>query len=249
MSVLKRESSATRGWNQPTTFPPPRVSRPSASGFAALAVAALTAAGGDTSDEHASDLARQSSASAGRSIYGGYVELAASGRSAQRVAPGDWLDVTMLIALTETGPKSIGSTEGMLHTAKTSPYYSAWVDRAPVVFERAKAALLDKDFDTLGAAMEQSTLMMHASMLAADPGILYLAPATIAAMRVVRELRNDGLSVYFTMDAGPHVKALTLNRHVDQVNSALSAVAGVSRVIASAPGADATVDASNEASR
>src|SRR5271170_1119960 len=47
----------------------------SASGFAALAVAAVRAAGLDWDVERTSDLARRSSASAARSLFGGFVEL------------------------------------------------------------------------------------------------------------------------------------------------------------------------------
>ncbi|HEU4534157.1 MAG TPA: diphosphomevalonate decarboxylase, partial [Polyangiaceae bacterium] len=49
----------------------------SASGFAALALAAWHAAGLEPSPEGVSDLARRSSASAARSVYGGFVELPA----------------------------------------------------------------------------------------------------------------------------------------------------------------------------
>jgi diphosphomevalonate decarboxylase len=49
----------------------------SASGFAALALAASHAAGLDASPTQVSDLARRSSASAARSLFGGFVELRA----------------------------------------------------------------------------------------------------------------------------------------------------------------------------
>ena len=49
----------------------------SASGFAALALAAVSALGLDWDLGRVSDLARRSSASAARSLYGGFVSLAA----------------------------------------------------------------------------------------------------------------------------------------------------------------------------
>jgi diphosphomevalonate decarboxylase len=219
----------------------------SASGFAALALAASRAAGVDASPRAASGLARAASVSAARSIYGGYVELRAGGEFAEPIAPGEHFPLRMMVALTRAGEKAVGSTEGMLRTAKTSPYYPGWVDHAPRLFERIKKAVLDKDLETLGPAMEASALAMHASMYAADPPIVYFSPATFAAMEAVRELRATGVAAFFTMDAGPHVKVVTAPAHADQVATRLAETQGVLEVIRCAPGGDATVATSPEA--
>jgi diphosphomevalonate decarboxylase len=213
----------------------------SASGFAALALAASAALGLGASPSELSAVARRASASAARSLFGGWVELLAEADAAAQVAPPDWLDLRVVIALTTLGPKAVGSTEGMVHTQATSPYYAAWVGAAPALFERAKAALLARDFATLGEAMEQSTLMMHASMLAARPALVYLRPATLAVLDAVRGLRGEGVSAYATMDAGPHVKVFVPSGGAARVQSALAAVPGVERVLTSSAGAGATL--------
>jgi diphosphomevalonate decarboxylase len=107
------------------------------------------------------------------------------------------------------------------------------------MFERALRALCEGDLPTLGAAMEQSALAMHASMMAADPAVLYWQPATLAAMSRVRELRAGGIEAFFTMDAGPHVKVLTRRPDGPRVASALREVPGVIDVTecAAGPGA------------
>lgn len=215
----------------------------SASGFAALALAALGAAGLPPELETASDLARASSASAARSVYGGWVELELGARSAARVAPPEHLPVAMLVAVTASGPKAVSSTEGMQRTARTSPYHRAWVESAPALFAEARRALLARDFQTLGAAMEQSALAMHASMLAARPAIVYFRPATLAVMETVVKLRTSGLGAFYTMDAGPHVKVLTRLEDEGAVSRALAEVPGVERVISCRPGPDARLDA------
>ncbi|HEV8246842.1 MAG TPA: diphosphomevalonate decarboxylase, partial [Polyangiaceae bacterium] len=61
----------------------------SASGFAALALAASSAAGLELSLEQMSALARAASASAARSIFGGYVALEAGAPFAERAFAGD----------------------------------------------------------------------------------------------------------------------------------------------------------------
>ena len=211
----------------------------SASGFAALALAALSAAGADASLEAASDLARASSASAARSVYGGWVFLGAGERAAERIAAPDHFPVVMLVAVTARGAKAVGSTEGMLHTERTSPYFRAWVESAPSLTAEVRSAVLGRDLAALGAAMEQSALMMHASMLAARPALCYLRPATLAVMDAVRALRERGVQAFYTMDAGPHVKVLTAPENEDTVALVLSEVPGVEHVLRCRPGPDA----------
>lgn len=201
----------------------------SASGFAALTVAGSRAFGLDLDPAAHSALARQGSASAARSIFGGWAALRVGAESAEPVA--GTLDVRLLVVVTSAGPKAIGSTQAMLHTAATSPYYSAWTASSPAIFDRAVAALNAGDFSALGSAMEQSTLMMHASMFAADPAVVYFKPATLAVIERVKELRAGGNEAYFTMDAGPHVKVLTPRADATSAARALREVAGVNGVI------------------
>ncbi len=211
----------------------------SASGFAALALAATKAAGLDATPAEISALARASSASAARSVYGGFASLGAGAEAAERVAPPDHFPVSMLVAVTATGPKAVGSTDGMQHTAATSPYYAAWVEHAPALYKEVRAAVIAGDLELLGAAAEQSALMMHASMLAARPAIVYFSSVTLSVMERVRALRESGTPAFYTMDAGPHVKVLTTPGDATSVAAALFDVPGVQRVIRCAPGPDA----------
>lgn len=208
----------------------------SASGFAALAHAAQAALGLGLDAREVSRIARRASASAARSIYGGFVELRADAESAEPVVAPDFWDLRMVIAATTLGPKTTASTDGMLHTQATSPYYAAWVSAAPALFEQAKQALLARDLPSLGDAMEQSTLMMHACMLAARPSLLYWRDATLRVVERVRWLRANGLAAHFTMDAGPHVKVLTTRDDASEVAAELAAIPGVERVLTSGPG-------------
>jgi diphosphomevalonate decarboxylase len=211
----------------------------SASGFAALALAAVRALDLNVSIEQVSALARAASASAARSLFGGYVELGARAESAARVAPPEHWPLCMLVAVTSEAAKDTGSTDGMQHTAGTSPYYSSWVSDAPRLFSEVKSAVLAKDFERLAPAVEQSALMMHASMLAAAPALIYFRPATLGVIELVRAERRKGLAVCFTIDAGPHVKVLCEASVVPALKSALAQVPGVLRVLESGPGPDA----------
>ncbi|MEM1081384.1 MAG: diphosphomevalonate decarboxylase, partial [Pseudomonadota bacterium] len=106
----------------------------SASGFAALVQAATQAYGLEVSPAQCSEWARLGSGSAARSMFGGYVEMArgtlpdGSDSVAQPIASADHWPLEVVVAISQRQQKPVGSTEGMLRTAQTSPFYRAWVD-------------------------------------------------------------------------------------------------------------------------
>lgn len=219
----------------------------SASAFAALATAALGAYGVDATAAERSDLARRTSVSAARSAFPGFVELRAGAEgdvvlAAEPVMAPDAWPVAIVVAATTLAPKATASTAGMAHTAATSPFYAAWVSDAPAVFARVKAALLARDLEALGDAVEASALAMHASAIAARPSVLYWTPATLEALAAVRALRRDGIPAWATMDAGPHVKVLTSRDATPRVEAAMQSVPGVARVLVATPGDGARLE-------
>jgi diphosphomevalonate decarboxylase len=209
----------------------------SASGFAALALAATRAAGLDWTAEQIADLARQSSASAARSVFGGFVEL--DGGTARQVADEKALDVRVLVAVTTEAAKATSSTEGMRITQEASPFYGAWLDEAPRIFRAMREALLARDFSRVGALAERSALAMHASAMAA--GVIYVSGATLAALAEVRAMRASGLEAYATIDAGPHLKCFVRTIDAPRARERLAAVPGVLRVLEAAPGEGARI--------
>lgn len=214
----------------------------SASGFAALACAASSAAGLSLGHPELSALARASSASAARSIYPGFVTLEAGAVGeatlhAESLFGADHWNVCMVIAVTSEGEKDVGSTSGMETSRLTSPYYEAWLLNAPRFYREVREGVGARDIERVGNAMEQSTFAMHACAMASSPSISYLRPATLLALEVVRRLRREkSLGVYATMDAGPHVKALCHVNDAATVEEALRQTEGVLRVIRAIPG-------------
>lgn len=216
----------------------------SASGFAALVTAACSALGADLDPARRSSLARQSSGSAARSIFGGFVELALAGAPDPVARPllnaSEW-PLTVLVAVTSTTAKATGSSTGMTLTAASSDYYGAWVDTAEKDFAEGRAAIMAQDFEALASVSERSCLKMHGLMLSAQPGLIYWNGATVECLHRIRELRRRGTAVFFTVDAGPQVKALCLPESAAAVQATLSEVPGVSEVLESALGAGARV--------
>src|SRR5690606_30304251 len=83
----------------------------SASAFAALAMAASKANGRRSDQLTLARVAGRASGSAARSLYAGFVELEVGQSSIELTSlasPGDW-PLTVTVAVTETGPKPIGS--------------------------------------------------------------------------------------------------------------------------------------------
>jgi diphosphomevalonate decarboxylase len=213
----------------------------SASGFAALALAALRAAGADFTPAEASRLARQSSASAGRSLFGGFVELEREAEAAAPFLPGSHWDLTMLVAVIEDQKKPVSSTLGMEHTRATSPFYQGWVDSAPATYQAVRRALETRDFGALAQAMEHSTLAMHATMSSADPPVLYMRGTSVELIHAVRARREAGHPETFTLDAGPNVKLLMPSTHAPKAEAFLRDFPGVNAVLTARPGPDASL--------
>ena len=81
---------------------------------------------------------------------------------------------------------------------------------------------------------------MHAAALAATPPLLYWNGATVECVHAIRRLRAAGVPVFFTIDAGPQVKAICLAEARPRVEAALRDVPGVLDVLSSrlGPGAE-----------
>jgi diphosphomevalonate decarboxylase len=214
----------------------------SASGFAALAAAARSAAGLPFDRTAISALARAASVSAARSAFGGYVELPLAARgeaqhAAQQIAPPEHWPLRIVVAVTSEGRKAVSSTTGMLHTARTSPYYASWVEVSPRLAAQVREGILTRDLPRVGTAMEQSTFAMHACAMAAAPAVVYFRAASLAVLERVRVLREDEhVPVWATADAGPHVKALCFASDAERVQRALSQTEGVRRTLLCEPG-------------
>ncbi|MBT3218054.1 MAG: diphosphomevalonate decarboxylase [Proteobacteria bacterium] len=199
----------------------------SASGFAALALAATTAAQVECDRNALCQLARLGSGSACRSIWGGFVHWD-KGRAndgsdclARTVAKPDAWQLAMVVAVTSTSAKPVGSGEAMKRSQDTSPLFSTWVDTAEEDVSTALEAIGKRDLEVLGTVMEHSTFKMHATTHTAKPPLLYWQPGTVQCLHTVFDLRQKGVGVWATMDAGPQVKALCHQKDAQRVASEL----------------------------
>jgi len=220
----------------------------SASGFAALVTAGAGALGLGLPAQRLAEIARLGSGSAPRSLLGGVVLLTNRDSTTvceQVVDPAGW-PLEIVVAITTTGPKDTSSRAGMALSEQTSPYYDAWVQTHAADLADGLAAVRTRDFAALAELAEHNCLKMHAVMLTTRPPLMYWTPATVACLHRIRELRRDGVPVFFTVDAGPQVKAVCLPGAEATVADALGSLPGVLGILRSSLGEGARLRASGD---
>ncbi len=201
------------------TFPSSAGLASSASGFSALTLATVGALGktATTPPAELSRLARRSgSGSAARSVLGGYVGWPAGtldeaaeeeGSYAVQLAPASHWDLRDVIAVVETGAKTVSSRDGHRRAA-TSPYYERRLELLPGRLDVVRRALAAADLTLLGPTLEEEAIDLHLIAMSSHPPIFYWSPGTLEVLRTVRELRQEGLAAWATMDAGANVHVI-----------------------------------------
>ena len=213
----------------------------SASAFAALVVAADIESGGNRGSLELARLAGASSGSAARSLYGGFVELTAGEDQidVETICDRSEWPLQVVVAITKEGAKAVGSGEAMIRGEGTSPFYSSWLERQDEDLNIAREAVLDRDFAKLAAVAEHNCLKMHSVMWSSRPPIVYWNNATLSCMETIRTLQSEGHPVFFTIDAGPQLKAVCLPEAADAVATALQETPGVIKTMRSCLGSGA----------
>ncbi|MBI4154453.1 diphosphomevalonate decarboxylase, partial [Candidatus Woesearchaeota archaeon] len=219
----------------------------SASGLAALTLAGTKAAGLSLSKKDLSVLARQGSGSASRSIEGGFVEWLKGQKpdgldsyAVQIAPPGHW-DFRIITVITTSKAKKVKSRSGMAQTVATSPYYKGWLETVEDDLKNVREGILRKNFKLVGETAEHNCLKMHATMITTKPPIIYWNAATMDVIHSITGWREAGLESYFTMDAGPQVKVMCMEKDVAELKKKLSSIRGVESVIVCRPGEGARV--------
>ncbi|HLC77290.1 MAG TPA: diphosphomevalonate decarboxylase [archaeon] len=220
----------------------------SASGLAALSLAASKAAGLNLKDKELSILSRLGSGSASRSICEGFAEWHkgrhddGSDSFAESIAPkAHWPEFRMLACIVNEGKKPVGSRAGMAQTVATSPYYPGWLSSVEDDLNTMRNAIKKKDFTLVGSTAEHNALKMHATMITTKPSIIYWTPATMDVMQSIMRWREEGLEGYFTMDAGPQVKVLCLEKDQKEFERRLKEMECIFRTIVCKPGDGAKI--------
>lgn len=195
----------------------------SASAFAALATAFAKSYQLELTLTDLSRLARLGSGSATRSIFGGFVKWIKGNDQTSVAVPidqkPDW-DLHMLAVEVNTGVKKISSSKGMIQ-AQTSPFYLPWLERNDEEITMMENAIKSKNFTKLGELAELSANEMHATNLTTTPSFTYFETQTLKLIKLIQELRSQGIECYYTIDAGPNVKILAQKNNLSAISSAV----------------------------
>ncbi len=205
----------------------------SASGFAALVLAFDKLFGWQLDKSTLSILARIGSGSACRSFWNGFVEwqkgesedgcdslakplnVGATGWSPLGQIQNHPLIINNFLSnlrigllIFEKQQKIISSRQAMLNTVNTSPSYKHWPTQVKQDLKEIKQAILNQDFTRFGEISEKNALAMHATMLDSHPSTDFCTEKTREYREKIWSLRQAGIPVYFTQDAGPNLKLL-----------------------------------------
>ncbi len=201
----------------------------SACGFASLIKALNELYVWKLTEKELSILARLGSGSASRSLWDGFVEWYAGSELEGMDSHGElltttWPELCIGLLVVNKNTKELSSRAAMQQTVTTSPFYKKWPEKVADDLVLIKDAINNKDFELFGKTAEKNALAMHATMLTAWPPIQYSQPETINMMQKIWQLRQKGLSVYFTQDAGPNLKLLFLVKDQKTIEAEFSTV-------------------------
>ncbi|ASQ29426.1 diphosphomevalonate decarboxylase [Borrelia miyamotoi] len=192
----------------------------SSSGFASIAACILRYFN-QYSHQKASDLARIGSASAARAIYGGFTFLKEGAKSAFQIDSFNCFnDLCIIFAIVDSKEKEISSRVAMEICKQEEFYWNAWVKSSRTIFKEALYFFLKGNFNEFGLKIVKSYQCMFGLMLSSS--IIYFKGITIDLIKYIANLRNKGILIFETMDAGPQVKILCLQRDLEFILNELT---------------------------
>ena len=216
----------------------------SASGFAALTMAAAKAADLNLSEKEMSILARQGSGSACRSIPDDFVEWLDGDTNetsyAYSLHPAGYWDILDVVAIVSRDKKDVSSTKGQ-KIVTTSPFFQVRLSNIKRKLDLGKKFIKEKDFLKLGELIEAEALELHAIMLTSSPSLIYWLPGTIQIMKAVKKWRSEGLSVYFTVNTGQDIHRIIERKNREKLLEKLKKVKNIKKVIVNSPSEGARI--------
>lgn len=195
----------------------------SASGYAALAVAANHFFETNYHLEKLSMITRKGSGSAIRSLLPYCVKWNTEGQ----ISSIDWSfdHAKMGIVVISDKKKSISSREAMKLSIQTSPLYNDWVNQSFIDASLFETYNKLNQFSELGTLIEQNALFMHKVCETTKPSIKFLTNKSYELINHIQKARHNGeYEAFVTMDAGPNVKVLCLEKDKDAIENDLNKI-------------------------
>lgn len=228
---LKKENGVDQGFElrSGNNFPSDAGLASSASSFAALTRAALTAfaelKGTDVPGVLAmARVSRTGSGSSCRSFFAPWCRW--EGEDVREVK-GALPPLVDLVAVMDEGFKKVSSSEAH-RRVPTSPLFSGRVARASERLAKLEEALTAGNYRVVAEISWAELWDMHSLFHTAVPPFFYLAPATLSVLRWAEERwEKTGHGPITTIDAGPNVHCLVPAAEAAAFRAELSAIPGV----------------------
>ncbi|NLI73207.1 MAG: diphosphomevalonate decarboxylase [Euryarchaeota archaeon] len=176
----------------------------SASGFAALTLAAASALDLELSLEELSRFARRGAGSAARAVTGGFSRWYAGddhSSISKRIPHPENMDMSIVCAIIPT----FKTTDLIHQESLTSPFFKARLDHILPALDCMEESILRGDIDEIGYQAETDSLLLHSITMTGKDGTILWRPETIQVILEVRDMRKDGIQCYFSIDTGATV--------------------------------------------
>lgn len=211
----------------------------SASGFAALTLAASKSAGLNLPEKELSILARQGSGSACRSIPSGFVEWLNGDTSetsyAKQIFPPNFWELADVVAVVSTGKKEVSTSVGQ-QSAQSSPFIKTRLAHMKQKNRLIKKLIKEKNYQKFGEEVEAEALELHTIMLTQRPALIYWTAGTLKIMKLISHWRTEGIPVYFTINTGQDIHLICEQKNVNKVKAKLKKIEEVKNIIVNTPG-------------
>jgi phosphomevalonate decarboxylase len=188
----------------------------SASGFAALAVAASKASGLKLSLEQLSVIARRGAGSATRSVTGAFSRWRAGFEDeesyAYQIASEDF-QMGIVVALIP----AFKFTENAHKAVLTSPFFHSRLAFVHGALAEMENAIRKHNIEKIGILAERDSLILHGITMTSVDEMMLWRPETVKVILEVRKMRSEGLPAYFSIDTGATVYVNTKPGRVREV--------------------------------
>jgi len=188
----------------------------SASGFAALAVAASKAAGLKLSLERMSVIARRGAGSATRSVTGGFSRWRAGFEDEESYSyqiASEGLQMGIVVALIP----AFKFTENVHKAVLTSPFFHSRLAFVHGALAEMENAIRKRNIEKIGILAERDSLILHGMTMTSIDEMMLWRPETVKVILEVRKMRSEGLPAFFSIDTGATVYVNTKPKHVREI--------------------------------
>ncbi len=188
----------------------------SASGFAALGLAASQALGLSLDTVSLSETVRLGAGSATRSLAGCFAIWYANrnGRSyAEQLDALHIKEFSMVIVPVHSDVKTDEAHAEVL----SSPLFKARLRNVGNLLKTMKEAVKNGDVATIGWLAEEDTLNLHAITMTGKSHMVLWEPDTLRVIKEVIRMRKEGILAWYSIDTGPSVFINTYRENAEVV--------------------------------